>query len=97
MDVLVFVQAFKFAFEEALPFRGPKFRAGDEDVLVAATAHVNDDRLVLRNLLCDFHGGGSGVGAFEGEEYAFVFRKEAHRVENVLIEDAHEFDASACP
>ena len=88
MDVFVVFEANKFCLEEFLPLFGAEHRARDKDVLVTAATHIDDERLVLRKFLCDFHGSGTCVSAFESKENAFVAGKELHRFQGFLVEDA---------
>ena len=62
MNVLFVLEALDFGVEEVEPFCGAENRACDENILVTAAAHVDDDSLVAWDLFCELHCGGSCVG-----------------------------------
>ena len=94
MNVFVVFEALEFRLQEFLPLFGAEHRARDKDVLVATTAHVDDESLVLREFLRNLHGRSTGVRTFEREENAFVAGEELHGLERFLVEDARELHAA---
>ena len=71
-----------------------EYWACDENVLVAAAAHVYDKRLVAGDFFRKLYRSRSGVGAFEREQNAFVFCKELNRVQSLAVQRACKFNAA---
>ena len=63
------------------------------EVLVSAAGEVDEDVLFPRALFGFAHGGGEGVGAFEGGDDAFVLAEGLEGVEGFPVGDAFVADA----